>query len=665
MTFYPALFALLLQAAPAPQQPAPKASVAGIVVNANGEPIPGIRVALGRTDVSLGPFTQMMMGERPPREMTLPAEVLSMLGDEIAMAAQLGAAGPDNAAAAAFQALPLADIQEIIVSPSGTTLIVPKSAPPTMTDERGRFVFNEVTPGTYRLMFSGAGYAKLDYGQRTAAGGVPMTLTAGQAKTDIVMRMFPVSSVSGRIRDVAGQAVAGVQVQLFRFAYDETGTRTVQRVTAVRTDDRGEYRMYYLTPGRYYMSAGDQAGQRPEEMGFSAGIERLFLGAGYSSSNRIQQGYALMYYPGVADENSATPIDVQPGADLRGVDLLVSPQQTYKVRGRVIDSRTGQPPPQATVSITVQNPDPLTGGFFFGGGSNYKPADGTFELPNISAGLYTVSVSLPNPPNPQYRPPDIQNMTPAERQAYFEQQQAVEFTRPKASAGVRVVNADVDGVNLMLGVASSLSGRIRVESNGPGAQSFQFMRAQLRGAATYATDPMNGGPQQNRPTAADGTFRIDNIWPGEYGLFMAGLPPGFYLKEARLGDTDVLNAPLRLNGPDSRPLDVVISPNVGKLDGTVADAAGQPAPGSQVVLIPTRNRERRELFRPVTADLNGTFKIPDVAPGEYMLVAWDAIEPNAFFDPNLIRQAEGNGKAVRVEENSSQTVNVTAIPSGR
>jgi hypothetical protein len=41
--------------------------------------------------------------------------------------------------------------------------------------------------------------------------------------------------------------------------------------------------------------------------------------------------------------------------------------------------------------------------------------------------------------------------------------------------------------------------------------------------------------------------------------------------------------------------EILIVPNVGSLDG-VTEA------GAQVVLIPTRNRERTELFRPVTAD---------------------------------------------------------------
>jgi len=662
MMLHGALIALLLQAAPA-QAPDPKASVAGVVVNANGEPLPNVRVSLGKMNVNLGPFMQMIVGERPPTEMTLPAEAFKMIAEEMAGEAQAGGLPPEFAdQIAAVKAVPVADIHEIVFSPNGSMVVVPKSQPPVFTDDRGRFAFSNVDPGSYKIMFSGTGFARQEYGQRTAGGGVPVALLAGQAKTDIVMRMLTVASVSGRIRDNAGQPATAVTVQLFRFSYDETGQRKVQRVTSTRTDDRGEYRMYYLTPGSYYVSAGNQPGEN-QQLGVSgiAGLEALMFGAGYSTANRIAQNYTTTYYPGVADENSARPIDVQPGADLRGIDLLVSPQQSYRVRGRVVDSRTGQPPPTASVSINVQTPDPssiLLGGFL-GAASNYRPADGSFEFQNVSAGTYTVSASIPNPP--QQRPVDFNNLSPAERQAYSQSLQAAELARPKASVTAKVVNGDVDGVLLTLGVSGSLTGRIRVESAAGAPAGLGFVRVQLRGGPGPANDILSGGGPQSRPVTAEGTFRIDNVWPGEYRLLVGGLPQGFYVKEARLGETDVLNGPLGFTGADLRALDLLISSNVGTLDGATVDAAGQPMPGAQVVLIPT-NRERAELFRPVVADLNGRFSISNIAPGEYTLAAWEALEPNAFFDPNAIRQAESAGKAVRIGEGSSQNVSVSGIP---
>jgi len=63
----------------------------------------------------------------------------------------------------------------------------------------------------------------------------------------------------------------------------------------------------------------------------------------------------------------------------------------------------------------------------------------------------------------------------------------------------------------------------------------------------------------------------------------------------------------------------------------------------------------------VTADSAGHFTVPNVTPGDYTLAAWESIEPFSFFDPNLMRMAETQGKMVRIEESSAQTVNLTVI----
>ena len=52
-------------------------------------------------------------------------------------------------------------------------------------------------------------------------------------------------------------------------------------------------------------------------------------------------------------------------------------------------------------------------------------------------------------------------------------------------------------------------------------------------------------------------------------------------------------------------LEILISPNVGQLYGVVVDSRSQPAPGVRVVLVPEKNRDRSELYSPVTSDQSG------------------------------------------------------------
>src|SRR5688572_30358445 len=478
------VLALLLQN-PAAPQPVAKASVTGVVLNGGtGEPLPNVRVALARTDVSLGAFAQMVSaaGDRPPFEVTYSGDMLAALFDAAAEARAQGA--PEAARTdAALKALPLAEIHEVIVGTTGSVSVVSKASPPGFTDERGRFTFNDVEPGTYRLIFESSAFSKRDYGQRTDSGeGVPLVLSPGQAKNDIVMRLTAVGAISGRVRDVAGQPAAGVPVQLFRFEYDETAKRTMKRVAGTETDDRGEYRLYYVAPGRYYLRAGHEGGsaRADNEMTGTSGLDGLMLGRAYSTPNRIPQKYALTYYPGVADVGAAAPIDLQPGTDLRSVDLLADLQKPYRVSGRVVDQRTGQPPPAVDVSIMVDSPDPavIFASLGLAMDARYNATDGTFEFQNVAPGPYSINATLRNTSPPPARDPAT--LTPAERSAQFRAEMEAQRAQPKAFAPVRVANANVEGIVLRLSTGVAIPGRLRAEPNSASATpQWELIRVSL------------------------------------------------------------------------------------------------------------------------------------------------------------------------------------------
>jgi len=78
---------------------------------------------------------------------------------------------------------------------------------------------------------------------------------AGQQVADLAFRLTPASTISGRVLDSNGEPVPGVTVQALRSSYDATGKRTLQPVASDRTNDLGEYRIYWINAGRYFVSA--------------------------------------------------------------------------------------------------------------------------------------------------------------------------------------------------------------------------------------------------------------------------------------------------------------------------------------------------------------------------------------------------------------------------
>src|SRR5438094_5802299 len=184
----------------------------------------------------------------------------------------------------------------------------PQTIAPVTTDSQGHFVLRDLDPGSYSLTAQRNGFARQAYGERAPGRpGAPLSIVTGQALKDVVFRLVPAGTVSGRVTDATGEPIAGITITIARFTYDPTGKRTFQMVNSARSDDRGEYRMYWITPGRYYVNAG------------TAPTTPLFR---FPLANEIlEPGYVLTWYPGAADESSAVPIELQPGAELSTVDF--------------------------------------------------------------------------------------------------------------------------------------------------------------------------------------------------------------------------------------------------------------------------------------------------------------------------------------------------------
>src|ERR1051325_5806580 len=119
----------------------------------------------------------------------------------------------------------------------------PRPIIPTVnSDNQGHFVVSNLDPGSYSLTAQRNGFAMQAYGERMPGRpGVPVNVVAGQTLKDIVFRLIPAGTISGRVADSAGEPIAGVTVELVKPAYDTNGRRTFQVVNSARTDDRGEY----------------------------------------------------------------------------------------------------------------------------------------------------------------------------------------------------------------------------------------------------------------------------------------------------------------------------------------------------------------------------------------------------------------------------------------
>jgi 5-hydroxyisourate hydrolase-like protein (transthyretin family) len=396
-----------------------------------------------------------------------------------------------------------------------------------------------------------------------------------------------------------------------------------------QTDDRGEYRIYFVTPGQYYLHAGSTQGP-----GGSGGPSR--------GPNEAALSYTAAYYPGVTDVTAASAIDVPPGRVWSGIDMTLARQTLYRVTGRVIDSATGQPP--ASPAMWLFHFDPAIGrpaGISGAANTGKFTFDrGRFEFRGVVPGPYTLSAS--EKPNSNAR------------------------TMRLGFMRIEVGSSDVEGVVLTIPPGTTVSGRIALE--GETSPSLAFYEG--AGFVSLTRTPDKTQPTMPRDWEAlakfadDGSFQLNGVTAGEYRVELRPwMEPRFYIKEIRYGLTDALTRPFQVNPAQPARLEILLSPRVAQVSGTVFNARSEPVAGAQVVLVPNQSRDRSELFKATTTDQEGRFTIRNAAPGDYRMFAWEAIEPYFWFDPDILKRDEPFSTPIRLSESVTAATTLRVIPA--
>src|SRR5229473_7897078 len=127
-----------------------------------------------------------------------------------------------------------------------------------VTKADGRFLLKDVEPGRYRLSVTRERYLTQEYGQRNRnqanqAGSI-MTLDPGRHLSEITFRMVATAALEGRVLDTGDEPLPRTRVEAMRRSYTQ-GRPSLTIAGAAQTNDRGEYRIWGLQPGRYFLGA--------------------------------------------------------------------------------------------------------------------------------------------------------------------------------------------------------------------------------------------------------------------------------------------------------------------------------------------------------------------------------------------------------------------------
>ena len=516
--------------------------------------------------------------------------------------------------------LTVANIQSQLSSFSGRT------APTATSDRDGRFTFANVTPGPYTVRVQKDGYfGRPEGGNYPATAAIHVSVVAKETK-DASLSMVPGALIGGRVFGADGQLLSNAIVNALRVSYP-LGHAVLEGQVSKITDDRGEFRLFWVPPGDYYLTA-EPPRAAPTPGGAPAG-----------------QGIKT-FYPGTTAVTEAKMVSIKGGEETLGMDIGIRPISLFKVSGQVSSlipppaPQLGAPGVNAAVLVLLSPDGNAPDDTKQVGTVPLLPTNGQFEIP-VLPGIYDLFARVPD----------------AASQAAGGAPQAWGRTR------LDVRDTNINNVLITIppsvevkGTVTATRGRI------PSSIRIQLMPDESSAAKIPAYQQVS---RRSVPVNAEGAFSVTAVPEGRFRVSaVAGLPQDMYLADVRQNAQSVFDSGFDVNARNTNPLEIVLGSGAGTVNGVVMDGPTKVVAGATVVLVPeAKRRDNRALYILAHSDASGRFTLRGVAPGDYKVFAWESIPAFAHVNAAFMAKHEDRGKLVHVGQSGTVSAELTIIPA--
>ncbi len=321
-----------------------------------------------------------------------------------------------------------------------------------VTDAQGNYRISNVQPGTYEIGSGAQQYVSTGYESVKV-----LIVDEGENYENVDFALVRGGVITGRITNSEGQPVVEHQV----IVSGPLGNSQWSGQVSTSSDDRGIYRVFGLSPGKYQVSAGI----REEDM-------NLGLAA--------WEKYKQVFYAGTADPKKATLVEVTEGGEATNIDITLRRiQATFAVSGKIVDADTGRPIANAVYGLTKYRDN---------GSSS-------------SSGMSSTTQG-------EFR---FDNLTPGNYAAFVEHSPILDLYAEPVKFEVR--DQDIKGLVINASTGSSVSGVIVLDGIDP-----KLAGSQLRGMMVWLKPASDEEPFPSGRTAAvvnhDGRFQLNGVRPG-------------------------------------------------------------------------------------------------------------------------------------------------------
>ena len=503
------------------------------------------------------------------------------------------------------------------------------------TDADGRYEFLDLPDGRFTVSASKAGYVTVQYGQtRPREQGKPIELADKQTldKADLVM--FRGSAITGRIVDEAGEPVADAVVTAMRSEWAAGHRRLVNAGRIGQTNDLGQFRIYGLPPGDYYVSATlhNPEGPMLDMMGQSAPLPPRTAAAA--------SGYAPSYYPGTASSADAQKIAVAPGQEAQGIDFPLAQVRLARVSGVVLNSE-GKPVEGTMVSLSSGQGDGLIGM----NNSARTNREGAFTLSSVAPGDYDLQV----------RGMTIITSGGGDAMMFTARIGGGGGDAEFASQPISVNGEDLANLVVTTSKGATASGKVTFEGQRPPGD--------LRVTAAAADDGPSPLGSAGSAIAADGTFTLKGLSGPSRVMRIRGLPAGYALKTVEHNGIDVTDNGVEIKGVDTiTGIELVVSSRASEIAGAVTGADGAPIKEfTLVVFAEDADKWTLPATRWVTAarpDQGGRVRIKAMPAGPYYAIAVDYLPQGEWNNPETLERLKPSAQHFVLTDGEQKTLDL-------
>ena len=462
----------------------------------------------------------------------------------------------------------------------------------------GRYALSNLPPGSYQITITRTGFATQIYGQRRSPEGALVTVAAAQRVADVDVALIAAGHIAGRILDEDGTPFAGATVEAL-VPRLEAGRDTLAAVASSVTDDRGEFRLYGLPPGQYYVSAADPAFRSVASPG---GALR----------------YSATYHPGVPSADQARPVTVLDSGQTPPIEFRLRLVPPAKVSGQLV-AFNARPLLGAAIVMSpihgegVAAPPP--------GDASVFP-DGRFSFGQVAPGRYQIRA---------------RGQTDSDGPALA------------AVFAIDVQGNDVERIRMTLQPGGVLAGKLTVDARrGSRPPRLQDLRVRTLSAdGSSFGDPMTGAVHAN------GSFTLQGVPRGSHQLAIDGLQAPWVVKEIVYRGVNITDREIGVgDGEQIRGLGVSLTDVSAEVTGIVQNARDLPVADAGVLVVsrlPLFSLRAGRRARVAYTDRDGRFSISGLPAGDYFAIASMSIDESDLGRRDRLRALQAAATPLRLD----------------